>query len=165
MFNLINLLELQIPAPDKDPNTVLDVQKIGYILHGRTIRPAAVGVSRKWTWKTLEAFTNYKVQLWPGHHYIVWWKNWIKLATRLLFILSSYVSVGKMSFNQHFSFKDLLEKIKTILKITFNKIGWWFEFLCFNWEDKLNMRKKSLTNFIGIIDTEGAARDQTRISN
>ena len=47
MFNLVNLLELQIPAPDKDPNTVLDVQKIGYILHGRTIRPAAVGVSRK----------------------------------------------------------------------------------------------------------------------
>ena len=37
----------QIPAPDKDANTVLDVQKIGYILHGRTIRPAAVGVSRK----------------------------------------------------------------------------------------------------------------------
>merc|ERR1712156_983564 len=37
----------QIPAPDKEPNTVLDVQKIGYILHGRTIRPAAVGVSRK----------------------------------------------------------------------------------------------------------------------
>jgi len=37
----------QIPAPDKDPNTVLDVQKVGYILQGRTIRPAAVGVSRK----------------------------------------------------------------------------------------------------------------------
>eukprot|EP00088_Acartia_fossae_P010183 TRINITY_DN15041_c0_g1_i1.p1 TRINITY_DN15041_c0_g1~~TRINITY_DN15041_c0_g1_i1.p1 ORF type:complete len:248 (-),score=34.15 TRINITY_DN15041_c0_g1_i1:186-929(-) len=37
----------QIPAPDKEPNTVLDVQKIGYILQGRTIRPAAVGVSRK----------------------------------------------------------------------------------------------------------------------
>merc|ERR1711972_250270 len=37
----------QIPAPDKEPNTVMDVQKIGYILHGRTIRPAAVGVSRK----------------------------------------------------------------------------------------------------------------------
>jgi hypothetical protein len=29
---------LQIPAPDKEPLTVLDVQKIGYILHGRTIR-------------------------------------------------------------------------------------------------------------------------------
>jgi hypothetical protein len=28
----------QIPAPDKEPLTVLDVQKIGYILHGRTIR-------------------------------------------------------------------------------------------------------------------------------
>jgi len=37
----------QIPAPDKEPNTVLDVQKIGYILHGRTIRPAAVGVSKQ----------------------------------------------------------------------------------------------------------------------
>merc|ERR1711971_970559 len=37
----------QIPAPEKEANTVLDVQKIGYILHGRTIRPAAVGVSRK----------------------------------------------------------------------------------------------------------------------
>jgi len=37
----------QIPAPDKEPNTVLDVQKIGYILQGRTIRPAAVGVSKK----------------------------------------------------------------------------------------------------------------------
>lgn len=37
----------QIPAPDKDPLTVLDVQKIGYILNGRTIRAAAVGVSRK----------------------------------------------------------------------------------------------------------------------
>ena len=47
---------------DKEPNTVLDVQKVkrikelptdneivqvGYILQGRTIRPAAVGVSRK----------------------------------------------------------------------------------------------------------------------
>merc|ERR1712037_554250 len=37
----------QIPTPDKEPNTVLDVQKVGYILQGRTIRPAAVGVSRK----------------------------------------------------------------------------------------------------------------------
>lgn len=37
----------QVPVPDKDPNTVVDVQKIGYILHGRTIRPAAVGVSRQ----------------------------------------------------------------------------------------------------------------------
>ena len=36
----------QIPAPDKEPNTVLDVQKVGYILQGRTIRPAAVGVSK-----------------------------------------------------------------------------------------------------------------------
>jgi len=37
----------QVPVPDKEPNTVVDVQKIGYILQGRTIRPAAVGVSRK----------------------------------------------------------------------------------------------------------------------
>lgn len=37
----------QVPMPDKDPNTVIDVQKIGYILQGRTIRPAAVGVSRQ----------------------------------------------------------------------------------------------------------------------
>jgi len=37
----------QVPVPDKEPNTVVDVQKIGYILHGRTIRPAAVGVSRQ----------------------------------------------------------------------------------------------------------------------
>jgi len=35
-----------IPNPGVDPNTVLDVQKIGYILHGRTIRPAMVGVSK-----------------------------------------------------------------------------------------------------------------------
>jgi len=37
----------QIPDPEKEVNTVLNVQKIGYILQGRTIRPAAVGVSRK----------------------------------------------------------------------------------------------------------------------
>eukprot|EP00088_Acartia_fossae_P012397 TRINITY_DN16390_c0_g1_i1.p1 TRINITY_DN16390_c0_g1~~TRINITY_DN16390_c0_g1_i1.p1 ORF type:complete len:252 (+),score=54.63 TRINITY_DN16390_c0_g1_i1:55-810(+) len=37
----------QVPMPDKDANTVIDVQKVGYILQGRTIRPAAVGVSRK----------------------------------------------------------------------------------------------------------------------
>jgi len=37
----------QIPAPDLDPNTVMDIQKIGYSLHGRTIRPALVGVSKK----------------------------------------------------------------------------------------------------------------------
>ena len=38
----------QVPVPDKDVNTVVDVQKVGYALHGRTIRPALVGVSRKW---------------------------------------------------------------------------------------------------------------------
>jgi len=37
----------QVPVPDKDANTIVDVQKVGYILQGRTIRPAAVGVSRK----------------------------------------------------------------------------------------------------------------------
>jgi molecular chaperone GrpE len=37
----------QIPNPNVDANTVLDVQKIGYQLHGRTIRPALVGVSKK----------------------------------------------------------------------------------------------------------------------
>ena len=37
----------QIPNGDVDANTVLDVQKVGYLLHGRTIRPAKVGVSRK----------------------------------------------------------------------------------------------------------------------
>ena len=37
----------QIPNPNVDFNTVLDVQKIGYQLRGRTIRPALVGVSKK----------------------------------------------------------------------------------------------------------------------
>jgi len=37
----------QVPFPDKDVNTVIDVQKVGYSLHGRTIRPALVGVSKK----------------------------------------------------------------------------------------------------------------------
>ena len=37
----------QVPAPDKEPNTVVDVQTVGYLLNGRTIRPAKVGVSRK----------------------------------------------------------------------------------------------------------------------
>ena len=37
----------QIPAPDKDPNIVMVVQKVGYSLQSRTIRPASVGVSRK----------------------------------------------------------------------------------------------------------------------
>ena len=30
-----------------DPNIVMDVQMIGYLLHGRVIRPAKVGVSKK----------------------------------------------------------------------------------------------------------------------
>jgi len=37
----------QVPAPDKDPNIVMVVQKVGYTLQSRTIRPALVGVSRK----------------------------------------------------------------------------------------------------------------------
>lgn len=37
----------QVPAPDKEVNTVVDVQKVGYSLRGRTIRPALVGVSKK----------------------------------------------------------------------------------------------------------------------
>ena len=45
----------QIPNPSVDANTVLDVQKIGYQLHGRTIRPALVGVSKKW-WRHQVAF-------------------------------------------------------------------------------------------------------------
>jgi len=37
----------QVPDPSVDANTVVNVQKIGYILQGRTIRPAGVGVSMK----------------------------------------------------------------------------------------------------------------------
>jgi len=37
----------QVPDPSVEPNTVVNVQKIGYILQGRTIRPAGVGVSMK----------------------------------------------------------------------------------------------------------------------
>ena len=37
----------QIPVHDKDPNIVMVVQKVGYSLQSRTIRPASVGVSRK----------------------------------------------------------------------------------------------------------------------
>ena len=37
----------QVPDAEKEPNLVMDVQKVGYLLHGRTIRPALVGVSRK----------------------------------------------------------------------------------------------------------------------
>eukprot|EP00096_Caligus_rogercresseyi_P002105 TRINITY_DN1394_c0_g1_i1.p1 TRINITY_DN1394_c0_g1~~TRINITY_DN1394_c0_g1_i1.p1 ORF type:complete len:203 (-),score=86.70 TRINITY_DN1394_c0_g1_i1:221-829(-) len=38
----------QIPAPQGvEANIVLDVQKVGFILQGRTIRPAVVGVSKK----------------------------------------------------------------------------------------------------------------------
>ena len=44
---IVIIIIFQVPMPDKEPNTVIDVQKVGYILQGRTIRPAAVGVSRK----------------------------------------------------------------------------------------------------------------------
>ena len=45
------LLENDIPFYDYsyslDPNIVMNVQQLGYSLHGRTIRPAKVGVSKK----------------------------------------------------------------------------------------------------------------------
>jgi len=34
----------QVPMPDKEPNTVFDVQQTGFVLNGRTIRAAKVGV-------------------------------------------------------------------------------------------------------------------------
>ncbi|KAF9585563.1 Mitochondrial matrix cochaperone [Lunasporangiospora selenospora] len=34
----------QVPMPGKEPGTVFDVQKIGYMLKGRVLRPAQVGV-------------------------------------------------------------------------------------------------------------------------
>lgn len=34
----------QIPFPDKEKGTVAVVEKVGYKLHGRTLRPALVGV-------------------------------------------------------------------------------------------------------------------------
>lgn len=34
----------QIPFPDKEAGTVAVVEKVGYKLHGRTLRPALVGV-------------------------------------------------------------------------------------------------------------------------
>jgi molecular chaperone GrpE len=44
---MATIVLLQIPNPNVEHNTVLDVQKIGYQLRGRTIRPALVGVSKK----------------------------------------------------------------------------------------------------------------------
>ena len=45
------LWENDIPIYDYsyslDPNIVMNVQQLGYSLHGRTIRPAKVGVSKK----------------------------------------------------------------------------------------------------------------------
>ncbi len=41
-------LENQVPAPDGiEAGSVVDVQKVGYSLHGRTVRPALVGVAKK----------------------------------------------------------------------------------------------------------------------
>ena len=37
----------QVPMAEKPPGTVVIVQKKGYTLNGRVIRPAAVGVSRE----------------------------------------------------------------------------------------------------------------------
>lgn len=37
----------EIPAMDVDPGTIVSVQKKGYMLHQRVIRPADVGVSRR----------------------------------------------------------------------------------------------------------------------
>jgi len=34
----------QVPMPGKEPGTVFDVQKIGFMLKGRVLRPAQVGV-------------------------------------------------------------------------------------------------------------------------
>ncbi|KAG0013650.1 Mitochondrial matrix cochaperone [Entomortierella chlamydospora] len=34
----------QVPMPDKEPGTVFDVQKVGFMLKGRVLRPAQVGV-------------------------------------------------------------------------------------------------------------------------
>lgn len=36
----------QIPSPDLDPNTIVDVFQKGYILNGRLVRPAMVVVSK-----------------------------------------------------------------------------------------------------------------------
>ena len=37
----------QLPVPDKEPGTVAVVEKVGYRLHERTIRPALVGVVKE----------------------------------------------------------------------------------------------------------------------
>ncbi|KAK9720713.1 GrpE, mitochondrial [Basidiobolus ranarum] len=34
----------QVPMPDKEPGTIISVEKVGYILHGRVLRAAQVGV-------------------------------------------------------------------------------------------------------------------------
>lgn len=36
----------EVPTPDKETGTVANIQKIGYRLHQRTLRPALVGVYR-----------------------------------------------------------------------------------------------------------------------
>jgi molecular chaperone GrpE len=34
----------QAPMPDKEPGTIFSVQKLGYTIKGRVLRPAQVGV-------------------------------------------------------------------------------------------------------------------------
>ena len=43
--NMHNAL-FQVPTSEHEPGTVIAVQKKGYLLHGRLLRPAAVGVSK-----------------------------------------------------------------------------------------------------------------------
>lgn len=44
--NLHNAL-YEVPTPDAEPGIIVAVQKKGYLLHQRVIRPADVGVARK----------------------------------------------------------------------------------------------------------------------
>ena len=37
----------QVPSDDVEPNVIVDVQQVGYILNDRVIRPAKVGVSKQ----------------------------------------------------------------------------------------------------------------------
>lgn len=37
----------EVPSVDVDPGTIVNVQKKGYMLHQRVIRPAEVGIARK----------------------------------------------------------------------------------------------------------------------
>jgi molecular chaperone GrpE len=37
----------EVPDPSREPGTVAVVEKTGYMLHDRVLRPAQVGVTRK----------------------------------------------------------------------------------------------------------------------